>query len=72
MTPEKALKCWESAAELANSLIAKGHVDADNEAYDGVRALYQALYGLPVTGYSCPTIREIERQADMVMLEMSK
>lgn len=69
MTPEKALQYWEPEPELATSLITKGHVDADNEAYDGVRALYQALYGLPVTGYSCPAIREIERQTSMILEE---
>lgn len=67
--PEAIAAAWESSATLATRLIIDGHVDADNDAYDGVRALYQALYGLPITGYSCPEIREIERRAQRTRKE---
>lgn len=50
------------AQSLAVGLIVNGHVDSNNETYDGVRALYQLLHGLPVTGYSCKSIKELEQR----------
>jgi hypothetical protein len=49
--------------EYAEMLIMDGHVDADNNSFDGVRALYQVLHGLPATGKMCEAIREIEKKA---------
>ncbi len=51
----------KKAQDLAEELIRNGNVDADNEGYDGVRALFQCLHGLPITGFTCDAIREVER-----------
>lgn len=60
---QKDHEILRNAQSLAVGLIVNGHVDADNESYDGVKALYQVLHGLPVTGYSCKSIQEIEQRA---------
>lgn len=67
---EAVYDLWEASARLATRLIINGNVDADNEAYDGVRALYQSLYGLPVTGYACAAIENLEREAEQVRQEV--
>lgn len=61
-------KTLEQSQELAIQLIQEGQVDASSQTFDGVRALYQSLFNLPVTGMTCPEIEAIEH-ASIVMKE---